>query len=172
MDETIGTFEQLVKQGKIRFYGISSIRPNVIRYWAGHSNIVSVMTQYSLLDRRPEEETLDLLHKKNIGVLVRGSVAQGLLLDKPSKPYLENSEDEVLSAANIIRSVSDNRRSPAQTAIQFVLTHPAIISAIVGIRTMQQLEEAVDTLQAPSLTNPELEQLQNSVPAHRYKLHR
>ena len=81
IDETIEAFEQLIKEGKVRYYGISSIRPNVIRYWTEHSNIVSVMMQYSLLDRRPEEECLSLLKEKNIGVLVRGSVAQGFLVN-------------------------------------------------------------------------------------------
>ena len=55
VDETIEAFELLQKQGKIRWYGISSIRPNVIREYVQRSNIVSVMMQYSLLDRRAEE---------------------------------------------------------------------------------------------------------------------
>ena len=63
IDEVIEAFELLQKQGKIRYYGISSIRPNVIREYVKRSNIVSVMTQYSLADRRPEETTLDLLNK-------------------------------------------------------------------------------------------------------------
>ena len=53
IDESIEAFEILKSQGKIRFYGISSIRPNVIREYIKRSSIVSVMTQYSLLDRRP-----------------------------------------------------------------------------------------------------------------------
>ncbi len=60
IDETIEAFELLVTQGKIRFYGISSIRPNVIREYVKRSSISSVMMQYSLLDRRPEEECLEL----------------------------------------------------------------------------------------------------------------
>ena len=55
IDETIEAFELLQQQGKIRYYGISSIRPNVIREYVKRSNIVSVMMQYSLLDRRLEE---------------------------------------------------------------------------------------------------------------------
>ncbi|MFI5195282.1 MAG: aldo/keto reductase, partial [Chitinophagales bacterium] len=88
IDETIEAFELLRAQGKIRYYGISSIRPNVIREYIDRSGIVSVMMQYSLLDRRPEESMLDLLHKKQIGVLARGSVASGLLVSKPAAPYL------------------------------------------------------------------------------------
>lgn len=171
-DETMDAFEQLVKEGKIRYYGISSIRPNVIRYWSEHSNIISVMTQYSLLDRRPEEETLDLLKRKNIGVVVRGSVAQGLLVDKPAKPYLNYSEQEVSKAAKIIHSVSNDQRKPAQTAIQLVLHHPSITSAIVGMRTFKQLEEAIASVNAPQLSNSEIEELKNALPLNYYEEHR
>ena len=58
IDEMIEAFETLKAAGKIRYYGISSIRPNVIREYVKRSSIVSVMMQYSLLDRRPEEEML------------------------------------------------------------------------------------------------------------------
>ena len=54
IDEVIEAFEQLKEQGKIRAYGISSIRPNVIREYVDRAQIVSNMMQYSLLDRRPE----------------------------------------------------------------------------------------------------------------------
>jgi aryl-alcohol dehydrogenase-like predicted oxidoreductase len=172
VEETIEAFEQLVKEGKVRHYGISSIRPNVIRHWSQHANIISVMTQYSLLDRRPEEETLEWLKQKNIGVLVRGGVAQGLLVNKPSKPYLNYSEEEVGKAAKAIQSLSNNRRTPAQTAIQFVLHHPSVTSAIVGMRTREQLEEAVQTMNAPVLSNSDIEKLKIILPVNYYKDHR
>jgi len=172
IEETIDAFEQLVKQGKIRYYGISSIRPNVIRYWSEHSKIVSVMTQYSLLDRRPEEETLSLLGKKNIGVLVRGSVAQGLLVNKPPKPFLNYSEQEVGKAAKAVQSISDKHRNPAQTAIQFVLRNTAVTSAVIGIRTMEQLKEAVNTIRSPYLSDADVQELNNSIPPAYYKEHR
>ena len=63
ISETIEAFETLQQQGKIRFYGISSIRPNVIREYVSRSRIVSVMMQYSLLDRRPEESCFELFEK-------------------------------------------------------------------------------------------------------------
>ncbi len=172
IEETMEAFEQLIKEGKIRYYGISSIRPNVIRYWSAHSNIVSVMTQYSLLDRRPEEETLNLLKQKNIGVVVRGSVAQGLLVDKPSKQYLNYSEEEVNKAAKAVQLLSNDQRTAAQTAIQFVLNHPSVTSAIVGIRTMKQLNESVQALNTSLLSGQQIEQLKNTLPANFYKEHR
>ncbi len=142
IDESIEAFEILKAQGKIRHYGISSIRPNVIREYVKRSGIVSVMMQYSLLDRRPEETCLALLKEHDIGVLSRGSLARGLLVYKPPESYLKYDSSEVGKAACAIRALSSEKRSPAQTAIRFVIQNPAISSAVVGIRTLDQLEDA------------------------------
>ncbi|OQP61361.1 oxidoreductase [Niastella vici] len=172
IDETIEAFELLKQQGKIRHYGISSIRPNVIREYIKRSNIISVMMQYSLLDRRPEETCLSLLQQNNIGVLVRGAVAQGLLVNKPLKAYLNYSPREVEKAAAAVQSISTNERNAAQTALLFVLQHPAITSVVAGIRTVQQLEEAVGVLGSRKLTPQEMELLQQAVVANKYEQHR
>lgn len=172
IDETIEAFELLKQQGKISHYGISSIRPNVIREYVKRSNIVSVMMQYSLLDRRPEETCLQLLHENNIGVLARGAVAQGLLVNKPAKVYLNYTAEEVAQAAAAIQEASGNMRNTAQTAFRYVLQHPAITSAVAGIRTMQQLEDAVAVLQTPDITDADYKQLQSTIEANRYEQHR
>ena len=172
IDETIEAFEILVQQGKIRYYGISSIRPNVIREYVKRSNIVSVMMQYSLLDRRPEESCLPLLQENNIGVLARGSVAQGLLINKPAKEYLNYKAEEVEAAARAVKSVSGSNRSPAQTALQFILRHPAVTAAVSGIRTIEQLEDVLKTISAPQLTGEEFTLLQDSVKQNYYEEHR
>jgi aryl-alcohol dehydrogenase-like predicted oxidoreductase len=172
IDETIEAFELLLQQGKIRFYGISSIRPNVIREYVKRSNMVSVMMQYSLLDRRPEESCLSLLKENNIGVLVRGSVASGLLVNKPQREYLNYTAMQVQQATAAIHALSGEQRSAAQTAIRFTLQHPAITAAVVGIRTTQQLEEAVATLQSPALTGTEMQQLQTAIAINKYEQHR
>src|SRR5690606_22466686 len=106
IDETIEAFELLKQQGKIRWYGISSIRPNVIRAYVKRSNIVSVMMQYSLLDHRPEEEVLDLLHQHGISVICRGAVAQGLLLGKSADHYLQYTDGEVTRVARTVAKVA------------------------------------------------------------------
>jgi len=172
IDETIEAFELLKQQGKIRWYGISSIRPNVIREYVKRSNIVSVMMQYSLLDRRPEETALHLLHQNNIGVLTRGSVASGLLVNKPPKPYLNYAAEEVKKAAEAIRLISSDDRQPAQTAVQYVLHHPAVTAAVVGIRTREQLEDALLIAGTKGLSENEIRQLQESIPANYYEQHR
>ena len=172
IDETIEAFEQLKQQGKILEYGISSIRPNVIREYVKRSHIVSVMMQYSILDRRPEESCLDLLHSNNIGVLARGGLAQGLLVNKSPKDYLNYESDEVRKAAKVIKSFSGKKRTAAQTALRFVLHHPAISSAIVGVRKINQLKEVVNTTSTPTLTSEEINQLRAALNANVYEEHR
>lgn len=172
IDETIQAFETLKQQGKIRYYGISSIRPNVIKAYITKSAITSVMMQYSLLDRRPEEECLDMLQKNNIGALARGSIAQGLLAGKPPKQYLELTEEEVKKAAAAINSLSVNGRSPSYTAIRYVMQHPAVSSCIVGISRLDQLEDIVRTLETKPLEAEEMQFLKEAVRPILYKDHR
>ena len=172
IDETIEAFELLKKQGKIRFYGISSIRPNVIKEYVRRSNITSVMMQYSLLDRRAEELVFPLLKEHNIGVLARGTVASGLLVDKPEKDYLGYSAKQVSDTANSVQLVSGESRSAAQTAIQFALHQPAIASAVVGMRTMAQLGEAVNIFKTPLLSEREIDILSQSIKPDYYTDHR
>ncbi|OMP76080.1 MULTISPECIES: aldo/keto reductase [unclassified Chitinophaga] len=172
IDETIAAFEELQQAGKIRYYGISSIRPNVIREYINRSNIVSVMMQYSLLDRRPEETCLELLKSNNIGVLARGGVAKGLLAGKHPEPYLNYDAAAVAKAALAIANISQQDRTLAQTALRFVLHQPAIAAAVVGIRTQNQLEEAAGVFKSAALTPNEIAELEQSIQPNRYDQHR
>ncbi len=172
IDDIIEAFEQLRKQGKIRYYGISSIRPNVIREYVRRSNIISVMTQYSLADRRPEESTLDLLQQHNIGVLVRGALAQGLLVDKTAKEYLGHSETDIAGAAQQLQGVAVTTHTAAQAAVQYVLQHPAVTSAVVGVSRVQQLNEVAATTEKEPLTQKDMDFLRNALPPNFYEQHR
>lgn len=193
IDETIEAFELLKEQGKIRAYGISSIRPNVIREYVARSNIVSVMIQYSLLDRRPEESCLPLLQENGIGVMVRGAVAKGLLVDKPAKEYLGYQEKEVgrvnkvvvrvassgvrgagsgVQVAGFGLQVSGAGRTPAQTALQFALRGPAVCSVVAGMRTEEQLEENVGAVEVEGLSEEEYQELRSVVEPKVYEAHR
>ena len=172
IDDVIEAFELLKSTGKIRYYGISSIRPNVIREYVKRSSIISVMMQYSLLDRRPEEEMLSLLKENQIGVLARGSVAKGLLISKPAEHYLNYSAEQVLRAAATVKSVSGNKSNALETSVHFVLKNPAVSSAVIGIRTEEQLKEALAIRGADFLAEDQLEILRNILPANKYIDHR
>jgi aryl-alcohol dehydrogenase-like predicted oxidoreductase len=172
IDETIEAFEILKQQGKIREYGISSIRPNVIREYVKRSNLASVMLQYSLLDRRAEESCLDLLKQHKIGVLVRGCLAQGLLAGKPAKPYLDYTSAEVATAAQAIKDIAGNNQPEAVVASQFALAHPAVSAVVLGIRTPNQLATGIASAQALPLPPTALEKLRQSIHPNQYQQHR
>jgi aryl-alcohol dehydrogenase-like predicted oxidoreductase len=130
------------------------------------------MMQYSLLDRRPEESCLSLLQENNIGVLARGPIAKGLLVNKPAEPYLNYSVQQVEAASNAIKKISSDQRSAAQTAIRWVLNNQAITSAVVGMRTEQQLQDAAETTNTTLLTSDELRMLNEIIDVNRYEQHR
>ena len=73
-DDILEAFALLKEQGKIRAFGISSIRPNVFLKYAQDGRISTNLMQYSLLDRRPEEY-LQKLEEADVAVFVRGALA-------------------------------------------------------------------------------------------------
>jgi aryl-alcohol dehydrogenase-like predicted oxidoreductase len=172
IDETIEAFEILKQQGKIREYGISSIRPNVIREYVKRSNMASVMMQYSLLDRRPEEACLNLLRENQISVLVRGSLAQGLLAGKEPKAYLNYNQAEVTQAIAALLAIAENKTKIAATAVQFVWGHLAVTAAVLGIRTEAQLQDALQILNAAPMPKDKLHKLKEVLSANVYEQHR
>ncbi|PPK99779.1 aldo/keto reductase [Parapedobacter indicus] len=174
IDETIEAFELLKQQGKIRWYGISSIRPNVIREYVKRSNIVSVMMQYSVLDHRPEEEVLDLLHQHGISVVCRGAVAQGLLLGKSAANYLQFTDGEVTRAAKTLAKIADESGlSKLEAALGYVWAHPAVATAALGIRTSAQLDDAILALRnATPLSDIQRTVLRKAVRSFHYEAHR
>jgi aryl-alcohol dehydrogenase-like predicted oxidoreductase len=165
-DEIIEAFERLKEQGKIRTYGISSIRPNVIKKWIDHSNMDSVMVQYSLLDRRPEEWVLNALSKAGISAITRGSLAKGLLIDKEPKEYLEHTKDDVRRVQKELNS-NDNT---IQQSIHFALDADAVSSAILGLRTRQQLQAIKQAYSSAHQTD--IEGMKQLTKAYTYRKHR
>ncbi|MDR9855294.1 aldo/keto reductase [Paenibacillus sp. VCA1] len=176
IDETIEAFEELKQEGVIRYYGISSIRPNVIREYVKRSNIVSVMSQYSILDRRPEEEVLPLLAGHGVSVIARGPVASGVLAEtgegKAGKGYLDYTPEELLEIRKKLEAYVRPDRSMSQTAIRYSLGHPAVAAAIPGASSLEQLRHNAAAGDSPDLTPKELEQIRGISRANVYTAHR
>ena len=173
IDEIIATFEALRQAGTIRAWGISSIRPNVIREYVARSSIASVMMQYSVLDRRPEEEALRLLHEHGISAIVRGPVAKGLLADKPARAELGHDPERVAAIQRVLRHVSAAAGgTPAQTALRFALAAPAVAAVIPGASCVAQLEDNVAAAASAALGDGEAAALRSAAPAQRYRAHR
>lgn len=176
IDETIEAFEELKQEGVIRYYGISSIRQNVIREYVKRSGIVSVMSQYSILDRRPEEEVLPLLADNRISVIARGPVASGVLTEqggaKVAKGYLDYSPDELIQIREQLQRLVKNDRSMGQTAIRYALANPVVATAIAGASSLEQLIHNTAAGDAPALTEEEIERIRSFSKANQYSAHR
>ncbi len=181
-DETVRAFERLLKEGSIRAWGISSIRPNVVRRFAalaasGTASLTSEMVQYNLLDRRPEEEILETAGGAGFGVLVRGAVAGGLLAGapptgKPADAYLDLTASEVQATQDALRAVAGSDKAIAQTAIRFVLSHPAVTAVAAGASSVAQVGANVAAADAPLLSPTDEQALRQAVRQLRYTNHR
>lgn len=175
-EETAGAFQQLVKEGKIRAWGISSIRPNVVRRYAalaasGSARLSSEMVQYSILDRRPEEQILETAKGAGFGVLVRGAVAGGLLAGKPPAAYLDLSASEVQAVQEALRAMTGGP-AMAQAALRFALGHPAVTAVVAGASSAAQVEANVAAADAPPLSAADQGTLREAVRQLRYTSHR
>lgn len=181
IEDTIEAFEELSSEGIIRYYGISSIRPNVIREYVNHSKIVSVMMQYSLLDRRPEE-CFPLLKEDKISVVTRGSVAKGLLSDKmleltaeqaEGKDYLDYTSAEITELIESIKSkLLTGNRTLNELALQFNLAHEPVASVVTGASSVEQLVDNARAVRGVPLSKEELTFLEMITKESKYSNHR
>jgi aryl-alcohol dehydrogenase-like predicted oxidoreductase len=164
IEETLRALNDLVSQGKIRYLACSNFeawRLMDALWISDHhdwSRIECYQPQYSLVVRDIEDELIPLCQYKGVGVVVWAPLAGGFLTGKyrpeqvrklegtrsadgwcfPDPFYSENAENILAT----LLQVSDNLgRSPAQTALRWVIEQPGITSAIVGARNCQQLKD-------------------------------
>ena len=150
-DETIDAFEELKKEGLIRAYGISSIRPNVINRFLDKGDIASIMMLYSLLDRRPEE-LLDVIGQAGKSVVTRGTLAKGLLTGEALRRadrmdgYLNYGTAELKVTLRKLLEVHDNLHA---LALRNVLEHDTIASVVVGASSADQIKATIEAYETP-----------------------
>ncbi|WP_102345685.1 aldo/keto reductase [Bacillus sp. Marseille-P3661] len=180
IDETIAAFEELKKEGLIRYYGISSIRPNVIKEFIKKSNAVSVMMQYSLLDRRPEE-FFTLLKENNISVIARGPLAKGLLTEQLAekttdkiiqKGYLDYTYDEIVDINKKIRELTHPPQTITSMGLQYPLYNSTVATIIPGASRLEQLTENINAVTLNELSEHQYKTLQSITKNTRYTQHR
>jgi aryl-alcohol dehydrogenase-like predicted oxidoreductase len=173
LEEAVDAFESLKKEGLIRAYGISSIRPNVIDRFLSASDACSVMMQYSMLDRRPEE-WFDLIEGHNASVVTRGSLAKGMLTAEAmkrvehSKGYGEYCKEALVdTVSKLDQSVEDL----TSMALAFVLQHKQVSSILAGASSQDQI---ISTMHAyhQSVSANSLEQVKDILREDRYTGHR
>ena len=146
-------FERLIEQGKIGAFGISTNDVNVVRAFNRDDRCAAVQLDYSLVNRKPEDELLPYCQQQNLGVIVRGPLAQGVASGKYSAE--DTFDDQVRSGWNEgkrrqrfieqvqmmdkLRFLGNDQRTMAQAALQFVLAHPAVSVAIPGAKSPDQV---------------------------------
>jgi aryl-alcohol dehydrogenase-like predicted oxidoreductase len=172
-EETIDAFESLKKDGLIRQYGISSIRPNVIKRFLDTSSAVSVMMQYNLLDRRPEE-WFPMIREAGASVIPRGTIAKGFLtsegLARASKAngFVEYDAGELTRTVQALRETSEDLHA---AAIAFVLSEKTVASALIGASSTEQLLDSIIAYENKTDSSV-IDELRNITNLHSYKEHR
>jgi L-glyceraldehyde 3-phosphate reductase len=165
LEETMSALDQAVRQGKALYAGISSYSPDATRRAAAILDSLGTrclihQPSYSMLNRWVEDGLLDTLGELGIGCIAFSPLAQGMLTDKylkgiPAGTRVTRSESlprKFLSDSNIerIRGLNDIARSRGQTlaqmAIAWVLRDQRVTSALIGARTVEQLEDSLGAL--------------------------
>ncbi len=153
-DVFLEAFADLMEQGKIRAFGISTNSMDVAKAFNRDGKCSAVQLDYSLLNRSPEKDLLPWCQENEIGTLIRGPLHKGICTGKFSKDTTFSTwvrdrwnegegRREFLSKLDIIeklRSLRTDDRSLAQAALRFVLDHPAVSCAIPGAKNPQQMD--------------------------------
>jgi aryl-alcohol dehydrogenase-like predicted oxidoreductase len=163
VEETLGALTDLVTAGKIRYFGSSTFPAEQIveAQWVsekhGYGRFVTEQPPYSMLVRGIERDVLPVAQEYGMGVLPWSPLAGGWLAGKfgdgkenksrrsamlPSRYDLSiPANQQKLEIVNqLTKLAEDSKLSLIELAVAFVLEHPAISSAIIGPRTMEQLE--------------------------------
>lgn len=169
-EEIFEVFELLKHQGKIRAFGISSIRPNVIRKVMASNPPSTIMMQYSPVDRRPEETVFPMLEKTATRVLVRGSLARGILIDKPVTGFLDLPKEKV---SEIKDEILSSGHSSEAVLIRFGLSEKAVSSLVIGASSAEQVQKLLRGFaESQSVPAELIARLKTKFPSNFYQDHR
>ncbi|MTJ83664.1 MAG: L-glyceraldehyde 3-phosphate reductase [Telmatospirillum sp.] len=175
LEETMGALDQAVRQGKALYAGISSYSPDMTRKAAAILKDLGTpclihQPSYSMLNRWIENGLLDTLEELGIGCIAFSPLAQGMLTDRYLNGIPEGTRatrggslrHSFLSEENIgrirdLNAIAQKRgQTLAQMALTWVLRDPRVTSALIGARTVEQLDNSLDALAGPALSPEEL----------------
>lgn len=154
---------RLKEEGKVRWIGVSNFNVAQMKRAMKIAPISSLQPPYSLLARESEREILPFAKENNIGVIVYSPMRAGLLTGKMTRERALNlPEDDWrrrdpdfqeprlsrnLELVELLRKVGDrHRRTPAEVALAWTLKNPAVIGAIVGVRSADQVRGVIGAL--------------------------
>jgi len=166
IEESLRAFDDLVTVGKVRYIGVSNFKAWQVMKSLGVSDIngwarfIAAQYEYSLVTRDIESEYTELCLSEGVGITSWGPLGGGFLSGKykpgkhPDEGRISTSPDDVEEAWwrrntdknwQILDVVSDlaaqHNATPSQIAIAWLLAQPAVSSVIIGVRTMEQLQD-------------------------------
>ena len=180
LEETADALAQSIYQGKALYVGISSysskqtIRMNKLLKERGVKCLIH-QPSYSMINRWIEKDLLNTLQKLGIGCIAFSPLAQGMLSEK----YLHNIPKNSRAAENssldkntitnsyikkingLLKIAKKRGQTVSQLAIAWILRHKTMTSALIGARTVKQLNECLDSLKNLKFSKPELKKIDN-----------
>jgi L-glyceraldehyde 3-phosphate reductase len=178
LEETMGALAQVVRQGKALYVGISSYSPERTKEAAAilrdlGTPLLIHQPSYSMLNRWIEAELLDTLDDEGIGCIAFSPLAQGLLSDKYLNGIPESSRvrygvtfsENLLTQSNLakvdgLNKIAQGRgQSLAQMAIAWTLRDPRVTSSLIGVSSLEQLENNLGALNNLAFSAEELAEI-------------
>ncbi|HEV3102505.1 MAG TPA: aldo/keto reductase [Candidatus Dormibacteraeota bacterium] len=156
IEETVGALSDLVKEGKVRYIGLSEAAPATIRRAHAAHPITAVQTEYSLWTRDPEAEVLPLVRELGIGYVAYSPLGRGFLTGqirsvdqfgaddfRANNPrFAKGNFEQNLRIVDTVEAVAkETAATPAQVALAWVLAQGQDIVPIPGTKRVSRLEE-------------------------------
>ena len=174
----MGALDRAVRQGKALYVGISSYSPELTRQAAAILKSLGTpclihQPSYSMFNRWVENGLLDTLGELGIGCIAFSPLAQGLLTNKylggvPTDARAaragsfkrENLSEDNLARIRALNAVAERRgQTLAQMALAWVLRDPRVTSALIGARTVAQLDDSLAAVTGAAFTDKELAEI-------------
>ena len=180
LEETMGALDQIVRQGKALYVGISQYSATDTSRAAKilkemRTPFLIHQPRYNMLDRWVENDLLDTLKTEGLGSIVFSPLEQGILTSKYLKGIPSNSRAAIeggyldknkitpalLSKIEKLNQIAERRNQTlAQMAIAWLLKDERITSVLVGVSKVSQLEDNLQTLQNLKFSQEELRQIE------------
>ncbi len=178
IEETIGAMAKLVREGKVRFLGLSEASAETIRRAHAIHPITALQSEYSLWTRDPEGEILGVCRELGIGFVPYSPLGRGFLTGKIQKPedlppedyrrttprFQEENFQRNLDLVKRVEEIAREKRcTPAQLALAWVLAQGDNIVPIPGTKRRKYLQENIGALDV-DLTSKDLARIDEVAP--------
>ncbi|MEA3002209.1 MAG: hypothetical protein QOH81_997 [Sphingomonadales bacterium] len=178
IEETVGAMAELVREGKVRFLGLSEAAPATVRRAHETHPIAALQTEYSLWSRDPEAEILSTVRELGIGFVAYSPLGRGFLTGQITRPEDfpeddfrrfhprftgENFEKNIALVHEIERMAAAKGVTAAQLALAWVLAQGEDIVPIPGTKRRPYLDQNIAALDV-TLTGEELARLDEILP--------